>query len=187
MLKTTVGLVATDPATKESIERSPNAGVIMRGALKVEAHEKDGTLVGSYCKDDLTTKQLAQLIQLGVLASAQTITDTSGSAHSETTAATTGSSPTIVAGTSGTAPAFTDHALGTQTDSIAANVNAISSDMFTVTGTITNNSGSTRTYQEVGIVVTVNTHIYLICHDLAGPYTVSNLGTLQVTYTFTFT
>jgi hypothetical protein len=157
----------------------------IRGDLRVEARDKGGKLIGVHCKNDLTTKAFAQLIQLGILATAETIRDTSGTSHSETTGATTGSSPTIAAGTSGTSAAFSDYALGTPTETVAATVNALSGNAFTVTGTIT--AGSTRAYQEVGITVSVNGHTYLITHDTFSTLNVSSGGTLSVNYTFTFT
>jgi hypothetical protein len=187
-----VGLVATEPGQPTMRkEISPSGGAIMRGSLRVEARDKDGKLIGVHCKDDLTTKQLAQLIMLGVLASNQTIKDTSNTTHNETTSATTGSSPAINAGTGSTAAAFTDYNLQSQSASTsgteAATVGSISSNTFTVTATITNGSGSTITYAEVGIQVTVNSHVYLITHDVFSGLAVSNGGTLAVTYTFTFT
>jgi hypothetical protein len=142
-------------------------------------------LVGEVEKEhDLTCKALAQLIMLNILHSAQIITDTSNTGNSESvnTACT---SPLIAAGTSGTSATFADHVLGTETETVSATVGSISSNTFAVTGTIT--AGANRAYQEVGIRVTANSHLYLLTHDTFSTLNVSNTGTLAVTYTFTFT
>ena len=144
--------------------------------------------IGVREKDDLSTQQLAQLVQLNILNTNNTIKDTSNTTHSET-ANTAASSPTILAGTGTTAAAVTDYTLQTQTETVAATIGSISgwsgtSGTFTVTGTIT--AGANRAYAEVGLRVTVNTHLYLICHDVFSALNVSNGGTLAVTYTFTF-
>ena len=173
---------------------------LIRLKVKVVARDADGTIVGQTEMDDLSTKALAQLIQNNILDSAQTITDTTDTARSLTvnSAATV---PMIVAGTGSTAAAFTDYALtaiatgGTyggsnSSGNQAATVNAISSNTFTVTGTITNSSGSAITYAEVGMACTVSTYTFLLAHDIPNGstgYTVSNGGTLAVTYTATFT
>lgn len=134
-------------------------------------------------KKDLATKQFAMLIQLNILNTGETIRDTSNATHAES-ANTACTVPTISAGTSGTAAAFADFALGTETETVGAAVNSISGSAFTVTGTVT--AGANRAYQEVGLKVTCNTHIYLICHDTFSTLNVSNGGTLAVTYTITF-
>jgi hypothetical protein len=155
-------------------------------SVRIEVRDPDGNLIGIDEKPDITTKQFAQLVQLGMLATAETITDTANATHNETTAATTGSSPKIYAGTGTTAVVFADYALATPTENVAATVNALSSNAFTVTGTIT--AGSNRAYGEVGLQTTVNGHNYLIAHDLTSQvWNVSSGGTLAVTYTFTFT
>ncbi len=162
---------------------------------RVEARDPYGVLTGVYKNEyDLGTKQFAQLVQTNILDTAQTITNTSGTGESiAVNSAST--SPTILAGTGTTAAAVTDYALQTPTSgssgSIAATINAYSgsgtSGNFTVTGTITNTSGSTITYSEVGIEVTVSTYTFLITHDVFTGLSVSNNGTLAVTYTITFT
>ena len=65
---------------------------------------------------------------------------------------------------------------------------------FTVTATITNSSGGNLLYKEIGLAVTVthsaSPYYFLLCHDQVNSgsgYTVSNSGTLSVTYTGTFT
>lgn len=144
-------------------------------------------LIGEFCKDDdLATKQLAQFIQSLILGSTQTITDTSSATHSVANGTAT-SAPTILAGTGATAAAVTDVALQTQTEAVAATVNAYSGvgtvGTFTVTGTII--AGAARVYTEVGLRITCATFLYLLCRDIVGSWNVSNGGTLQTTYTFT--
>jgi hypothetical protein len=149
--------------------------------------ECEKPLVGQICKeDDLATKQFAQFVQALILASTQSITDISSVAHSVANASAT-TAPTIVAGTGATAATVLDVALQTQTELIAATVNAYSgaglTGTFTVTGTIT--AGAARAYVEVGLQVTNATFIYLICRDTFSVLNVSSAGTLAVTYTFT--
>src|SRR5258705_10199719 len=62
---------------------------------------------GEVCQDDITCKGLAQLIQLNILATGETIKDTSN-ANNVMTANGASSAPLICAGTTGTAAAFTD-------------------------------------------------------------------------------
>lgn len=168
--------------------RMPFQGGLRISGLEIVARDKDGNITGTVKRDALATKQFAQLVQLGILATNETIKDTGGTSNSETTAATTGSAPTVVAGTSGTAATVSDFVLGTQTESQAGTINAYSgsgsSGSFTVTATIT--AGAARAYQEVGLVVTVNAHTYLICRDTFTTLNVSSGGTLSVTYTLTF-
>jgi hypothetical protein len=145
-------------------------------------------LVGVYDNPaDLFTQQYAQLTQLNIFDTAETIRDTSNATHAET-ANTACTAVTIYAGTGSTTVTVTDFALQTPTENVAGTVNAYSgsgaSGSFTITGTIT--AGAARTYAEVGLQVTCNTHLYLVCHDNIGPFTVSSGGTLAVTYTMTY-
>lgn len=155
--------------------------------LRIEARDKDGNLTGVIERDALATKQFAQLVQLNILDTAETITDTTGTGNALTVnnAAT---APTIAAGTGTTAATVTDHVLQTQTETVAGTINAYSgsgaSGTFTVTGTIT--AGANRAYAEVGLLVTVGAKTYLICHDSFSVLNVSTSGTLQVSYTLTF-
>lgn len=155
--------------------------------LRIVARDSDGNITGEIERDALATKQFAQLVQLNILDTAETITDTTntGNALTVNNAATV---PTIAAGTGTTAAAYNDHALQTQTETVAATINAYSgagvSGSFTVTGTIT--AGAARAYAEVGLLVTVNAKTYLLCHDVFSVLNVSNGGTLQVTYTLSF-
>jgi hypothetical protein len=168
---------------------------IMRICVDVQAIDSNGLPNGRYHNEyDLGTKALAQLIQSNILDTAASITDVTDTARS-IGANTACTAPTINAGTGSTAAAFTDYKLQTTSTSYtgngsyseAATVNAISSNTFTVTGTITNVSGSTITYGEVGMSVTANTYYFLISHDVFTGLAVSNAGTLAVTYTLTFT
>lgn len=171
---------------------------IMQICVKMVAYDELGRITGVYENPyDLGTKAFAQLIQNNILDTAESITDTTNTSRSLTvnSAATV---PMIVAGTGTTAAAFTDYALSSiasggtyggsnSSGNQAATVNAISSNTFTVTATITNTSGSTIAYSEVGMAVTVATYTFLIAHDVFTALNVSNNGTLAVTYTLTFT
>lgn len=166
----------------------------IKAKLELVAKDKDGNITGTYCnEDDLFTKQFAQMTQLNIFNTAETITTTSNVAEALTVnnAAT---APTIVAGTGTTAAAVTDYNLQSQSSgtsgSVAATINAYSgsgtSGHYTITGTITNSSGGNITYSEVGLEVTVATYVFLLTHDVFTGLVVSNLGTLAVTYTLTF-
>ncbi len=173
-----------------------------RGRVKVHLHveardpcpvhkgrpcECEKPLVGVYDGPDLATKQFSQLIQLNILATNETIKDTSAVNNAETANA-AASAPTILAGTGSTAATVGDNAMQTQTETVAGTVTAYvggagTSGTFTVTGTIT--AGADRAYAEVGLRCTVNAHLYLICHDVFSVLNVSSSGTLAVTYTIT--
>jgi hypothetical protein len=144
------------------------------------------TCIGIIEQGDLATKQFAQLIQLNILDSNQTIKDIDGDSNEET-ANTSSGTITIMAGTDNTAADVTDFSLGAQTETVSGTVNSYSgsgvSGGFTVTGTIT--AEANRAYTEVGLGVTVNSSIYLICRDVFSTYNVSDGGTLAVTYTIT--
>ena len=166
----------------------------VRAKLQLVAKDKDGNITGTYCNDDdLFTKQFAQITQLNILDTAESVTDITNTARSLTVNSAS-TAPTIVAGTGTTAAAVTDYVLQTPTagssGSASATINAYSgsgtSGNYTVTATITNSSGSTITYSEVGIEVTISTYTFLITHDVFTGLAVSNSGTLAVTYTLTF-
>lgn len=165
----------------------PFQGGLRITGLEIVARDQDGNETGRITRDALATKQFAQLVQLNILDTAETVTDTTGTGNALTVnnAAT---APTIAAGTGTTAATVTDHVLQTQTETVAATINAYSgsgsSGNFTVTGTIT--AGANRAYAEVGLLVTVNTKTYLICHDSFSTLNVSSSGTLSVTYTLSF-
>jgi len=107
----------------------------------------------------------------------------------------------IVAGTSGTAPAFADNALGAiasggsyggsnSSGNQAATSGAPSTNTFTVTAIVTNISAGIILYKEIGVAVTVGGNTFLICHDTVNGglgFSVSINGTLTVTYPGTFT
>jgi hypothetical protein len=172
---------------------------IKRGFHEYDASPVNFSPIRQFGGIQLFTKQWAQFAQVYLLANTSTAVAATSvkntAAASQTIAASNATSAVnIVAGTTGTAAAFADTALGAQSAStsgtVAATMTAISSNIYTVVGTITNGSGSTIAYNEVGIVVTANAQTYLFCHDApltGGPYSVSNLGTLLVTYTHTWT
>ena len=158
--------------------------------LKVEAFDEHGyrTAVREG-PSNMTLKQFAQFVQANILNTAETITDTGGTGRS-ISANTSSATINIVAGTNTTAATFTDNKLGSQSagssGSQAATVNAISGQSFTVTATITNSSGLSINYAEVGIQNTAATFVFQLCHDVFTAVTVSNNGTLAVTYTISF-
>lgn len=159
--------------------------------IELVAKDENGNETGRYINDyDLGTKQFAQFVQNNILDTAESVTDTGGTSRSLSANSAT-SSVNIVAGIGTSAANFTDHALTTPTagssGTIAGTVNAISSNTFTVTGTITNTSGSTINYAEVGITVVSATYTFLLTHDVFSALGVSNNGTLAITYTATFT
>lgn len=136
---------------------------------------------------DLATTQFAKLVQALILNSTQTITDITSTGRSIANASAT-TTPTIAAGTTGTAATVADVALGASTETVAATVNATSGAgstcTFTVTGTIT--AGADRAYTEVGLTVVNAAHTFLICRDTFSVLNVSNTGTLAVTYSLSF-
>jgi hypothetical protein len=164
-----------------------------------------GGLVAIEDSDDISVKALAQLIQINILAlSGQSVTTVSNSAQA-ISVGDVPSAPVVVAGTTGTAPAFSNYALGDGTTNTdyhttgssycdVGTVNAITSNTFTVTGTITNGSVGDILYKEIGLAVTVthsaSPYYFLLAHDYLNSgsgYTVSAGGTLAITYTATFT
>ena len=164
----------------------------MKWNLKIVGYDEFGKVIYEFEQQDLGTKQFAQLCQLNILDTAETITDTSntGRALTVNNAAIV---PTIIAGTGTTTPTVLDYNLTTPTagasGTVAATINAYSgsgaSGNFTVTGTITNSSGSSITYAEVGITVTVATYVFLITHDTFTGVAIPNTGLLGITYTCT--
>lgn len=161
-------------------------GMKIKG-LRLEARDADGNLTDVIERDAMALAQFAQLVQLNILDTAETVKNTSGTGNAlaVNSAAT---APTILAGTGTTAATVLDDAMQTQTESVAATVNAYSgsgsSGSFTVTGTVT--AAAARAYAEVGLQVTVGGNTYLICHDSFSVLNVSSGGTLAVTYTLSF-
>lgn len=149
---------------------------------------------------DLETSQLMQLIALNVfgVTSLNPIKDTGGTNRSPS-ANSAASALTIVAGTSTTTPTVADNALGAPVSGSSGYTTSVTvalvgetgaSGSISLTGTITNATGSNINYGEVGITVTVATFVFLLLHDLAQTsapyyYQVSPNGTLAVNYTLT--
>lgn len=156
---------------------------------------KKGRWVTGRChvRGKLATQAFAQFSQANLLATAESILDTGNTSRSISANTSTGT-VRIVAGTGSTAAAVTDYALQTPTSGasgyVAATINAYSgsgtSGAFTVTGTITNTSGSTITYSEVGVTIVASTYTFLLTHDVFTGLAVSNNGTLATTYTLTY-
>ncbi len=115
--------------------------------------------------DDLFTAAFAAFVQANIMNSNANpnVKDTGGTSRA-INANSAVSALTIVAGTGTTAAAVSDNALQ---------------------GTITNTSGASIAYSEVGITVTAATFVFLIAHDVFTALNVSKNGTLQVTYTAT--
>lgn len=153
---------------------------------------KPRPLVGVHEKDvDLGTTVLLGIFSANLLATAQTVNDTTATGRS-ISANSAVSSPTIAAGTGSTAAAVGDTNLQAQSagssgsQAIASVV--VSGATITITATITNGTAGTIAYDEVGIIVTIGGHTFLLAHDApltGGPYNVSVGGTLAVTYTGT--
>ena len=153
-----------------------------------------GGIIGTVTKDfDQSVIAFAQLLRTNIFAASDTIVDLTNTSRA-ISANQANTSPTIVAGTSGTAPAFSDYKLGTATSGssgfIAGTVNTMSSNTFTITGTVANSSGSTITYAELGLTVVNSTWTFLVAHDTINSgsgFPVSTGGNLQSTYTVTCT
>lgn len=170
-----------------------NAGI--RLTARLVAKNRKGRITGMR-QHDMGLAQIALFIQqnilVGVGGAAVNITDTGNSARSINPNTATGTIY-IVAGTTGTGPAFTDYKLGAQSAStsgyVAATVNALNTGtgIFTVTGTITNSSGSTITYAEVGVTIICATYTFCLARDTFTGLPVSDGGTLGVTYSVTTT
>lgn len=193
-----IDYLANRNETGSNADVSFTTGSRMRICVHAVARDANGCITGVYDNPfDLGTVALANLMQTNIFDTAESITDVTDTARSIAV----NSASTVLyinAGTGTTAAAFTDYKLTTTSSSYgstspntsyqeAGTVNAISSNTFTVTGTITNTSGATITYSEVGMSVTVSTYQFLISHDVFTGLSVSNNGTLAVTYTLTFT
>lgn len=175
-----------------ALSKGPGAACGVK--VEIVARDAQGNITGRYENaHDLATLQMAQLVQNNILATAEAVTDT-GNASRSLSANSATSVPRIVAGIGATAAAYNDYALQTPTAGtsgyVAATINAASgsgtSCSFTVTGTITNTSGSSVSYGEVGITIVCATYTFLLCHDVFSALPVSNNGTLAVTYTLTY-
>lgn len=172
---------------------------VKRGSHEYDMAPVNFSPFAEFGKVQMFTKQWAQFTQMYLLAntsSVVTATSVKNTANSGQTIAATNatSAVNIVAGTTGTAAAFADVALGaksaTTSGSTAATMTTISSNTYTLTATITNGTAGTIAYNEVGVEVTANSQAYLFCHDApltGGPFNVSVTGTLAITYTHTWT
>lgn len=174
-----------------------------RGCITWTAHivarNADGSLVGEQDFPDISVQALAFFLLSNIFDTATTVPDVTNTNRS-ISANTAATAPYIVAGTTGTAPAFTNYALGDGTTNTnyhsngnyaeAATVTAtLSSNTCTIAATITNASGSNITYKEVGMAITAGGNYFLVTHDQVNSgtgYVVSNSGTLSITYTGTF-
>jgi len=146
-------------------------------------------------RTNLCTAGWAGFVQANILNTAANpnIKDTGGTSRS-LSANTAVSALTLIAGTGTAAASVADNALTTATAGASGNTTSLTistatetgtSGSFTIVGTITNTSGGNINYAEVGLTITAATFVFLITHDVFTALTVSNNGTLQVTYTMT--
>jgi hypothetical protein len=168
------------------LRQRSEVGVKVR--TKLVARDRNGRVTGVRYSD-MAVIGLAQFIQANILATAETIKDTGGTNRSISANTSTGTLRVVV-GTTGTAPTFTDNALGAQSAGtsgyMSATVNAISGSQFTVTGTITNSSGNSITYAEMGETLVAATYTFLLSHSTFTGLPVSNGGQLACTDTWSF-
>ena len=212
MSGTPVRLMFKDPVTGETIHGvsepviDPNH---FRINLNVKAYApcKDQSHWGRDCNcekellgerdgpSNLCTAAWAGFVQANILNTAANpnIKDTGGTSRS-LSANTAVSALTLVAGTGTAAASVADNALTTATAGASGNTTSLTistatetgtSGSFTIVGTITNTSGGNINYAEVGLTITAATFVFLITHDIFTALTVSNNGTLQLTYTMT--
>lgn len=203
-LKVSTHVVARNPCPTHNFTHFPEGKRLPDGSVLVdEFADCQGGFIGE-SDGDAGINALAQLTQINILALSGQSVKTVSNVSQAISVADVPSAPTVVAGTTGTAPAFTDYALGDGTTNTdyhtnsaycqAGTVNAIASNHFTVTGTITNNSAGAITYKEIGQAVTVThsatAYYFLLAHDQVNAgtgYLVSINGTLAITYTYTYT
>jgi len=176
----------------------PGADVrVLRPDLPICADKRvvrlaDGRLAVHEDPTDLGTTVLLGIFSCNIVATGQTVKNTSGTGIS-VSANSTVSSPVVVAGTGTTAAAVGDTNLQAQSSgssgSQAITSVTVSGATIVIVGTITNGSSGTIAYDEVGLEVTIGANTYLLAHDapLNGTtgYNVSIGGTLGITYTGT--
>lgn len=185
----------TDQVTEALVYKGP--GGVQGVKVLVIGRDADGTETGRYesGQEDLITQQWAQFCYTNIFGTTGSIIAITGSTIS-TVVWSTLSALTIAAGTGTNAAQVNDHALQTIAGTTAGTCpgtlsafpaeGAATSGSFTITGTITNNSGGTINYSEIGIEINDNAaHTYLLTHDVFVAVPVSNTGTLSITYTIT--
>lgn len=140
---------------------------------------------------NLATAVFAKFIQAAIMGQTTSITDTTSNSRSVTKTVDGGvNTRTGHAGTGGTAATIADVSMQTSTENttsvtINATTGSGASGSFTTTYTVT--ATANRSYTEVGLVMTTTTTgwLFLITRDTFSSLSVSNGGTLAVTYTFT--
>ncbi len=202
--KMSTHIVARDPCPEHGYAHFPAGKAQSDGTVLLDKFaDCQGGIVGE-CWSDLSTLQfgkwMAQAILGGIAGAAVNILDVNNTNRSVSAGNSGGAIPPyIVAGTGATGPNFNDYNLqtfgggATSNYNVATNysaqalVGAISANNnLSITATITNSSGATITYKEVGLVMTSATFQFLICHDTVNAgagFPVSATGTLTVTYT----
>lgn len=155
-----------------------------------EARELVGERTG-LC--NLLTNVYARLVQAGLLGTTTSITDTGGTSRSVTNALNGGivaASTALCAGTGVTGATVADTNMQTQTETVAnPTVNAVSGTTtqgtFTIVGTITATGDRSFTESGIKITTTTNSWQFLLAHDSFAALSVSNTGTLSLTYQIT--
>jgi hypothetical protein len=172
------------------------------GGVKVLVigRDADGTETGRYQSDaDLITQQWVQFLYTNFFyttAGLNVVTIT-GATVTGTTFGVFGtlSALTIAAGIGTNAAQVNDNKLQTISGTLAGTCPGTISawagqsgvtGSFTITGTITNTSGSTINYSEIGLMANdKSANTYLLTHDVFTAVPVSYTGTLTITYTIT--
>jgi hypothetical protein len=127
---------------------------------------------------------------MNVSLGAAAMLDTGGTART-VAAGSAGTVPQIAFGIGVTAAAFADNKIqttaGAASDIIAAIVNALSGNTFTVTATWTNTTAGVIAITELAMYITIATFVFALTHDVFAGQNVSPSGTAAATLTFTFT
>lgn len=142
---------------------------------------------------NLLTNVYAKMNQAGLFGTTTSITDTGGTSRSVTNTLNGGivaASTLLCAGTGVTAATVADINMQSQTETVAnPTINAVtgsgSTGTYTIVGTIT--ATADRSFTESGIKVTTQTNSwqFLLAHDSFSSLSVSNTGTLALTYSIT--
>ncbi len=163
--------------------------------LLVIARDADGNETGRYQDAaDLMTQQWAQFAYTQVFGTSGSIITITGATVSVPVWSTL-TALTICAGTGTNAAQVSDTKMQTLSGTLAGTcpgtlsafppTQSGTSGSFTVTGTITNTSGSSITYSEIGLQMTLGANSYLLTHDVFTGVVVSYTGTLSISYTVT--
>lgn len=199
---------AEHPVTRGCTLQGPKVGFGVRIGLKVT--NPDGSLASEWESGpgDLATNLFMDFIKMLFSPAGTTKiedtsnTDVGGASRALTVYSGTagdvlfnesvaGAAVEIGIGSSGTAVARTDTALGTQLSRGAASAAAIGGGTMTLSKAFVNASGGTWTVREAGLFMSMTDQggvlrTFLWFHDLTAVTTVNDGQTVTVTYTFTF-